>query len=186
MRSGRCQPADADPSDRGTRGDATSSSGKDLARFALAVAVPVALDDDTAFTEEAHGAAVEGPCHLRGQARGGGAAPDAGQRGAARSGKGDLAALHLPPSAAAFASGGGLASGGAGQRTDELGAADPGGVLRGDQLRSLRAEDRAGGGPGASDGRFRFLQGGFRPGPPARCKRRRAARPGRSRDPAGC
>ena len=91
--------------------------------------MPVAVDDDAALAEGAQGVAVEGPGHGGGQARGGGAGADAGQGGAAGGGEGDLAGLDLASGEAALAGGGGLAGGGAGQGADELGAADPGGVL---------------------------------------------------------
>jgi hypothetical protein len=101
--------------DRGAGGDRVSGAGECLAGFGFSVAVPVAVDDDPAFAEGMQGVAVEGPGHDGGQARGGGAGPDAGQRGAAGGGKRDLAGLDLLPGAAAFAGGGGVAGGGAGQ-----------------------------------------------------------------------
>jgi hypothetical protein len=71
------------------------------------------------------------------------------------------------PARRAFAGGGGLsgrgAGRGAGQDADELGAADPGGVLGGNQFGAGGGEDRAGGGPGAGDGGLGFLQEVFDP-----------------------
>ena len=96
------------------------------------------------------------------------AAPDRVLSRPARAGggEGDVPGLHRLPGEAALAGGGGLAGGGAGQGADELGAADPGGVLLIDQLRGFGAEDRPGGRPGAGDGGLGFLQRGLEPGPP--------------------
>ena len=59
----------------------------------------------------------------------------------------------------------GLAGGGAGQGAGAFGAADPGGVLGGDQGGAGGAEDRVGGGSGAGDGRLCFFQEGLGSGP---------------------
>ena len=82
-----------------------------------------------------------------GQAGGGGAGPGAVQAGAAGGGEGDVPGLHFLPGEAALAGRGCLAGGGAGQGADEFGAADPCGVLLGDQGGGPGAEDRAGEGP---------------------------------------
>src|ERR1035441_7023991 len=98
--------AEVDPGGRGPGGDVTSGAGEGLAGFGFAVAVPVAVDDDAALAEDAQGVAVEGPGHGGGQARGGGAGSDAGQRGAVGGGKGYLPGLDFLSGEAALAGGG--------------------------------------------------------------------------------
>ncbi len=105
--------------------------------------------------------AAAGGDDLAGQAGGGLAMADGGDRGAPAGGERDLAGVDGLAGPAAFGGGGGQPGGGTGRGADKLGGGDPGGVFLLDQARGLRPEDRPGRGPGPADRRLGLLQRGL-------------------------